>query len=127
MVAVWIGAPAIQVKCSGIVVDEFPWQMTVLGQSPALVCGASTPSGNSPTDTIAPASSLGVGRVLMWVAVAVLAVALLAGGGYFVYVRYAKRNEFGSYGYDVVQLSRDDVDDDDAPLKSPFGGSSDDE
>ena len=53
-------------------------------------------------------------------------VALLVAGGYFVFSRFVRKSD-ANYGYDVVSLNAADDDDDAAPLRSPFAGSSDDE
>jgi hypothetical protein len=123
------GCPSLQVSCNGYIVENFPYGCMKLAQSKALLCNSTqnTPDSGNPPES--KSNKLSTARIVMWVAVGGVVVALLAAGGYFVFSRLIRKPNDGLYGYDVVQLNAgDDNDDDDvAPLRSPFAGSSDDE
>jgi len=124
------GCPIFRVKCDEIIVEQFETGcMTIASSTEALCLGGGKPDPNNPVPTTEHRlASFGTARVVMWVAVGAVVVVLLAAGGYFVFVRFIKKRDGSLYGYDVVQLNAGADDDDDvAPLKSPFSGSSEDE
>jgi len=96
-----------------------------LAKSSALICSNNVPT-TTPTGTVNP-SNVGAARVAMYVAVGLVVLALLAGGGYFVFIRFFRKTGPSPYGYDSVSTNGADDDEDIAPLRSPFGGSSDEE
>jgi len=123
-----LGCPMLQVNCDGFIVEQFPYGCMKLAQSKSLVCNSTqAPGTENPTDGN-KTNKIGAARIIMWVAVGGVVVALLIAGGYFVFSRLIRRPS-DRYGYDVVQLNPEGADDDEdvAPLRSPFAGSSDDE
>lgn len=120
-----IGCPTLSVSCEGVHLKDFPFECMTLAKSSKLIC----PDTPVPTPTDADNSGrMSTARVVMWVAVGGVVIALLVAGGYFVFSRFIRKSNESLYGYDVVSLNPGIDDDDDfAPLKSPFAGSSDDE
>jgi len=124
------GCPIFRVKCDEIIVEEFETGcMTIATSSQPLCPSGSHPIPGAPIPTSEHRlANFGTARIVMWVAIGAVVVVLLAAGAYFVFVRFIKKQNVSLYGYDVVQLNGGaDEDDDVAPLKSPFSGSSDDE
>jgi len=121
------GCPVIQVSCDELIVEEFNLDCMKLAQSSALICANNPPVTNPPPGPENTMSTIGAGRVAMYVAVGILVLALLGGGGYFVFVRFIRKSPTSGYGYDAVSNIGGEEDEDVGPLRSPFGGSSDED
>jgi len=120
------GCPTIQVTCDTLTVEEFPLDCMAIAQSPALICSNNPPSTPPISNGPNSPSPVGAARVAMYIGVGLLVIALLGGGGYFIFVRFIRKSSGTTYGYDAVSVNGGD-DDDEGPLRSPFGGSSDEE
>lgn len=123
------GCPVVNMKCLGINIEDFQLPCQTLATSSKLVCPPDSPHPpppQTPTASSNKSESSSPGRVLMWAAVTLLILALLGAGGYYIFLRY-RRQKFANFGYEGISLSVPDDDEDYEPLKSPFGGSSDDE
>jgi len=123
------GCPVVSVRCQGLEVENFPLSCITLAKSDRLVC-ANTPPSTPPKGDNNVNEDPGAGKIIMWLVIGVAVLAVLAGGAYFVFVRYIRRKRTVAY-QGIPTTGGDENGGEDAEeegaLKSPFAASSDED